>query len=448
MPPGRAAALASLSAAMLISTAAGALAAGYAIRQQSASALGNALAGGVAGAEDITYGFFNPAAFARQDGQQAAIVGTLIAPTANPQEAVATTAAGTPAGGGTGGRDATPDTVLPTLYGLLPLGEDFRLGLAVTAPWGLETDYDTGWAGRYHALNTRLLTANINPVLAWRATDRLQIGAGLQVQYIDGRMSQAIDFGSIGALFGVPGAVPGAMDGSTEVEANDWGLGYNLGLLFEPTDRLRLGIAYRSRIRHHLDGDARFKLDSAGVGAALSGATGGFVDGGAHTTLVTPDRLGLGLQYALTPGWDVMAQAEWTNWSVFDDLTIQFDNPAQPDSVTTMDWKDSWFFAVGTTWRPAPAWALRAGGAYDESPVPDRTRNPSIPDSDRYWITFGLGYQPAPGIAIDAAYAHFFMDEAEIDLSQTLPGNTFRGGLSGRVDSQADIFSVQLRLSF
>src|SRR5690606_21486577 len=112
----------------------------------------------------------------------------------------------TPTGGGSGGSDLTPDSVAPAFYGLLPVADDVRLGLSVTVPWGLETDYSEGWAGRYHALNTRLMTVNLNPVLAWRVTDRLQIGAGLQAQYADGELSEAIDFGSIGASASFPGA--------------------------------------------------------------------------------------------------------------------------------------------------------------------------------------------------------------------------------------------------
>jgi long-chain fatty acid transport protein len=446
MPLGRATTLAIASVATTALTTTTALASGYAISQQSASALGNALAGSIAGAEDLTYGFFNPAAFARHDGVQAATVGTLIAPHAASENAIGTTAAGTSAGGGSGGGDVTPDQIVPAFYGLVPLGEDLRLGLSITVPWGLETDYDRGWAGRYHALNTRLVTANINPVLAWRVTDRLQIGGGLQVQYASGELSEAIDFGTIGA--GVPGAQPGAMDGSAEMEADDWGVGFNLGLLFEPTDRLRLGLAYRSRVRHELDGDVAFDLGTSGMGAAIAGASGGFVDGGARTTVVTPDTLGFGVHYEVTPAWAVMAEATWTNWSVFDDLTIGFDNPAQPDSITTTDWNDSWFFALGATWRPAPVWTLRAGVAFDQSPVPDRTRNPRIPDADRQWLSLGVGYEPAPGIALEAAYTHLFMDKARIDLDQALPGNALRGDLSGEVESRAELLSLQLRLSF
>jgi len=448
MPSVRLVALAGVSAATITLIVTDARASGYEIQQHSASALGNALAGGIAGAEDITYGFFNPAAFARHDGAQAALVGTLIAPHADPRRAAGTTAAGTPTGGGSGGSDLTPDSVAPAFYGLLPVADDVRLGLSVTVPWGLETDYSEGWAGRYHALNTRLMTVNLNPVLAWRVTDRLQIGAGLQAQYADGELSEAIDFGSIGASASFPGATPGAMDGAAEVEADDWAFGFNLGILLEPIDRLRLGLAYRSRVKHELEGDARFDLDAAGIGATLSAATGAFVNTGARAELVTPDSVSMGAHYELAPDWAVMAQAKWTNWSVFDDLTIEFDNPIQDDSITTMDWRDTWFFAVGTTWRPAPAWTLRAGAAYDESPVPDRTRNPRIPDADRYWLSLGLGYQPTPGIALDLAYTHFFMDEAEIDLSQTLPGNAARGSLTGEVHSQVDILSLQLRLSF
>jgi long-chain fatty acid transport protein len=434
--------------------AASAHAAGFALKEQSGTGLGNAFAGQAAGTDDISAMFFNPATMTRQSGSRVSAAASLIMPQVKVRKASASTVTGAPIGGGNGGSDAADDLILPAFYALWDLDESFglghklRLGLGVNVPFGLETDYTDGWAGRYHALHSKLSTLNLNPTIAFEPIRGLSLGAGLQLQYADATLSNAIDFGTIGALSGIPFAVPAAQDGRARVSGNDWSYGFTLGALVEPWPGTRIGLGYRSKIQHRLRGRASFRLDDAGVGAVLSTATGAFVNTDAEADVTTPESVDFGVYQALGERWAITGEAQWTRWSQFKDLTIKFANPAQPDSFTDDDWTDSWFFAIGLIFRPTDAWSLRAGYAYDQSPVPNRTRTPRIPDNDRHWLAIGASYQPIPSLLFAAGYTHIFVRDASIDLSATSAGDTFRGNLSGKTESAIDIVSVQAEWRF
>ncbi len=439
----------SLAAGLAPGLADDAAAAGYGLRESgSAAAFGNAFAGATAGAEDVSYMAFNPAALGRLEGRHVAVNVLALAPRAEFEGGSATTVLGGGIGGNPAGGDIAEDAAAPAFYAMESLGPDLRLGLALWTPWGLSTDNPAGWIGRYHALKSHLESVNINPVVAYRVLGWLSLGAGLQVQRVDAELSNAIDFGTIGAANGIPGAVPAQQDGRAKLEGDDWGAGYTLGLLAEITRSTRLGLAFRSKVSHSVEGGARFDLDSAGIGAALVSATGAFVDTGARASLETPEILSFGVYHDVTPEWAVMAEAAWTRWSRLQELRIVFDNPNQSDDVTQERWENSWFYAAGATWRPDDVWAVRLGLAYDESPVPVETRTPRIPDNDRFWMSLGATFQPRPWATVSLAYTHMFLDDAAIDLRTSQPGNTFRGNLSGSYEVAGDFLALQAAFRF
>jgi long-chain fatty acid transport protein len=421
------------------------------IREQSATALGSAYAGATAGIEDITYMFFNGAVLARQHGNQAAAVGTLELTRAKFGDGRAGTAGAIPVAGGEGGRNAGGTSLVPSLYaswdagGSVPVLGGLVVGIAINAPFGFETEYDDGWIGRYYALQSRLRSLDVNPVVTYAPLQWLSVAIGLQAQHIDAKLSNAIDFGTLGALNGVPGAVPTAQDGFAKLTGDDWGFGYTAGVLLEPWSGTRLGAAYRSAIHHQIRGDARIRLDSAGIGAAL-GAGGGTT--GAEANLTTPEIISLGLHQELGSGWAVMAEASWTRWSRFRMLRIKFDDPPDGRDVADEDWRDAWFLAVGCAFRPTEGWVVRSGIGYDQSPVRNRTRTPRTPANNGVLVAVGTSYRATPAIEFALGYGHYFIDKAAIDLSANAPGNTLRGSLSGSSNNAVDILSVQLRWMF
>ncbi len=422
--------------------------AGFAIKEQSTAALGNAFAGATAAAEDPSYSFFNPAALARQPGIRTAAAVSWIVPRAELETAAAGTVLGTPITGRTHRGDVAEDVLLPALYASWQVDPALTLGLAVNAPFGLATRYPRDWVGRYHALDSELRTVTVTPMLALRPDSRLAVGLGLQIQYAEARLTNAVDFGTIGAVLGIPGAVPGAQDGRVELEGDSLGVGVVAGILMEPWPGTRVGLGYRSRVHHNLRGDVDFTLDGAGIGATLSAATGRFVDTRGEARLTLPDQISFGLYHELTPELALMAEAQLTRWSVFDELRVRFDNPAEADSVTDERWQDSWFFALGASWRPVDGLVLRTGIAHDQTPIRTRFRTPRIPGDDRWWLTVGLSWQLAAGFTLDVGYTHIWVESSRVRLTTAGAGNTFRGNLTARYDNAIDILAVGGRVTF
>lgn len=420
-----------------------ALAAGFFIREQSASALGTAFAGVTAAAEDPSHMFFNPGALGFQEGVQAQATGGLILPRVKLENASATTVSNAPISGRSRKGDVAEDPVVPTIYGSWQLSPQWYVGLGVSAPWGLTTEYPDNWVGRYHGINSELRTININPALAVRPIPQLSIGFGAQIQYAETKLTNAIDFGTIAGGVSNP-----ATDGKVELEGNDWGLGFTLGFVADVTPTTRIGLAYRSKVEHTFKGDADFTLDSSGLGAVISGLTGAFVDTGAKAALTTPESAAFGFVQKLTDRWDLRGEAALMRWNRFDELRVRFDNPNQPDNVTEQNWDDSWFLALGSTFRLRQDLLLRVGIAHDEAPVRTKFRTPRIPDNDRTWIAFGASFEPGPWLSVDIGYAHIFVEDSQVRLTAAGVGNATRGNLSAEYDNGIDIVTIAARLSF
>jgi long-chain fatty acid transport protein len=424
-----------------------AAATGYELREQSAVSQGASFAGAAAKTDDPSFLYFNPAATAWLPGTQTSIVGSGIFGWAEAQagSAARTAVLGGSTVTGTLGGDAAQDAFLPAMHGSIALGDRWHLGLSVTSPWGLVTKYPADFIGRYHALTSSLKTVNIAPSVSWRPLPNLAIGAGLQIQYADARLSQAADLGAVGFLNPAlrrAGFRPGGADGRATVTGSDTAVGWQVGAQYEPAPGLRLGAAFRSAMFHTLRGEAQFD----GVPAPLRS---GFVPSAGKAKLTTPESLTLGAALKLSDRWTLLSGAEWTNWSRFRELTVRFDDGRAP-SVTEERWRDSWFVSLGAEYQVSKTLAVRTGVAWDQSPVPDGTRTPRIPDTDRYWLSAGASWQPMPQVTLSAAYSHIFAGESQVRLRDSGPGtNDFlRGDLTANYSASVDILSLQATLTF
>jgi long-chain fatty acid transport protein len=425
--------------------------AGFAIQEQSGRALGTAFIGEEAGAFDASTIFFNPAGLTLLDGTQVAAAGHAIWPHVDFEDRGSTL---NPIVGGGRLRGTTDDVaatlgLVPTFYLAHELTDRIHVGLGVTAPFGLRTDHDRRWVGRYHAVLSDLRTVDFAPTVAVRLTDWLSVGAGVDVQYADAELTNMVDLGTVCAIFapqqGVPpaacGAVglrPQAVDGFARLQGDSWGVGFNAGLLLEASPRTRVGFSYRSRIDHTLEGDAEFAVPRR---AALLQTTGALVDTMGSADLDLPDIYRVGVFHQLSPRWAVVTGFTWTSWSRFDELVFDFRNPAQPTLVQPERWDDSFRAGLGALFTPTERWTLRGGFAYDESPIAGPAlRTPRIPDSDRYWLSAGIGYRVTDALTFDVGYAHLFSPSVEISNPDAVTGHVLRG----EYDASADVFGIQL----
>ncbi len=419
--------------------------AGFAVLSESPEYLAQSNAGITAANDTPSAQFYNPATISELSTSSVSAGAALILPSFKAKDFSGRTTLGGPINGNASSDDVVPPVTVPNIYGVGQITDKTTLGLAVTAPWGLSTTYDDNWVGRYHAVTSKLATVNINPSVSYTLTPKLDIAAGVQAQYIKGRLTNAVDCGFLDAAFlsGALGYIPGstANDCFADLTGDDWGYGYNVGGVFKPDDDTRVGISYRSQIKHELQGSVKYNLPNPAL-AAL-----GLVYGKANLKVTTPAVAAFGVQHDLNSEWTLAGDIHWTQWSSNHELRATFAS-GQSDGVTDTAWKDTMFYSLGVRYRPdSTPYTLRAGLAYDESPTDTKTREPRVPDSNRYWATLGGSVDLGSGMRLDTSYVAMWFDKAQIDLSSA-GNNALSGRLQGNYDSFLHIIGVQLAIDF
>lgn len=421
-------------------------AAGFALNEMSAAAIGNAFAGSAAVAEDLGTIYYNPAGLSRMSGSQFMLAGTALRPSVQFANRGTLAPAGNAATGGDGG-DAGGWNAVPAVFYAADLAPRLRLGIGLHSPFGLKTEYEEGWAGRYQALKSQLKTININPTLAYAVNEQFSVGIGVSAQYAKVELSRAIDFGGVCASrVGLAacaggGLLPQARDGRATLEGDDWAYGLNLGAIYAPTAAWRFGLAYRSSIRHHFSGNAHYDKPP-GLPALLATAAP-FSNTGIEAGLDLPETVNFSVYRELDSRWSVLGDVNWTRWSRFDALRVQFDNGA-PDSVLREEWRNAFRLGLAVNYRYNDAWKLRGGLAFEQSPVKHAFRTPSIPDAGRRLLAFGAQYKPSAQGTWDFAYMHIFVRDADINRSEPPLGGTVRG----RYNNDVNMLSVQYSHAF
>jgi long-chain fatty acid transport protein len=429
-----------------------AAAAGFEIREHGARGLGSAFAGEAAIAEDARTVFWNPAGMTLLEGTNLVGSGQIIFTNFEFEDQGSRR---NPAVGGPllGRRESTAGEIglVPNFYLSQAVGDRFRLGLGVDAPFGLRTDWDPDWVGRYHAVLSDLLTINFNPSFAVRLLDQLSIGAGMSIMYADAELTNFIDLGTVCVTVqGLPpgacsaaGLPPQGADAFIRIKGDDWSFGWNVGALFHPTERTRIGAHYRSRVDHTLEGSADFSVPSRVE--PLVRPTGQLRDTGGKARLTLPDSAILSGFHQLTPTVALLADVSWTHWELFRTLDVDFENPRQIDISQVQDWRDSFRYALGIRWDATPRWSFRTGAAYDEEAVRNPVlRDPRIPDTDRVWFSLGFGYQVLDWARVDVGYAHIFALATSTENRDPVTQHQLRGDIRG----YADVVGAQLTLAF
>jgi len=430
-------------AASLVAAAPQARAAGYGLLEQSAESQGASHAGSAARADDPSTLFFNPAGMARLPGNQATVSGSFIDPQALMGSGSATTnvTGGKFPVAGTVRHDAGKSAVLPAMFVTTEFAPDWHAGLSVTSPFGLATSYDATSIARYYALNSKLMTIDIAPAVAWQATPALSLGAAAIIETAAATLSSAVDFGTIGAGLGLGslGLLPGRADGVSTLRGTDVAPGFQLGALYQVAPGTRIGLSYRSTIYHRLHGN----VDFASVPAALASA---FPTRSASAKLITPGNVSLGIAHEIGPV-TLLGGLTWTQWSRFHDLYATY---AGGSSLTQEHWRDTYTVSAGADWRINESFTVRGGVAWDQTPVTDQYRTPLIPDGNRFWTSVGATWNATASTALSVAYTHIFVSSPSLALTDLGSGtpNYLRGNLSASYTGQVNIVAAQAKFAF
>ena len=425
---------AAAAAVMAVCAASAAHAAGFMLTEQSAGALGRAYAGVSVDGTDLSGVYYNPATMTLHPGTQ--IQAGFVAVGLD----LAFEGTGPNSDVSENGQYNTQ--AIPHGYISHQISDSMWVGLAMTVPFGMGTEYDDDWRFANRGISAEVLTFDFNPNVAWKVSDKLSLGAGMSIQYASADLKMRKD------------VVKDLASIDSEVDADSWAWGFNVGLMWTPLENLRFGLSYRSKINHNADGDV--ELDNGklagnnaedfvnhpiyGDYAKLLLSQYGSYD--ATATISTPAWV------MATAAWDVnellslYATFRWTDWSSFDELVI--DSDAGSTTVTNK-WQDAYLFSVGADLRFTNWWTFRAGIGYESSPIDDPSfRTSIIPDADRWWFALGSSFQATDNMQIDvsAAWLH---GTGERDL-YTEEGGNVKAGRFENLD--AYLFGVQLVYKF
>lgn len=433
-------------------------ASGFQLKENSVKATGRAYAGSGAAAGDASVVVNNPAAMTLFDSN-AVQVDLHAIDLSYEVNTSGTDAFGTPLRGGDGG-NAGDLAAVPALSAIFPVGDTgLTFGAAVSAPFGLKTDYDADWVGRYHALESDVKIIDLNLALSLDVTDRFSVGAGAIIEHAEVTLSNAVDFGSAVCR---PSAATGGQvppfcgiapndprpygpqknDGTAVINGDDVGYGWTAGLLWRPTDNFSLGFSHRSEVDLELEGDADFTVPANVVPILGVGAPGQFVDTDVTAKLTTPSVTTLSAAWQVTDAFALMADVSATDWHSLRTIDIDYASP-QPNTTEVYDWSDSMFYSIGAEFALSDTFTLRGGYAYDETPVSDEHRTPRLPDNDRQWASIGLTWAPSESLEISGAYTHIFVDEPTLDIVSTSGSR-----IVGDAEGSANVFGVSAQYKF
>ncbi len=443
-----------------------ALATGFQLNEQSASSLGNAFAAGAAFTDDVTAMWWNPAALSKFQRPQAGGVFNVITPSIKFSNDGSLPAANQPLGGN--GGDAGGYNYTGAIYLAVPINPQWSFGLGTNVPFGLKTEYDDGWLGRYQALMSKIETINVNPALSWQVTPTLALGAGVNYQRIKATLTNNINYS--GALLQAAAAPPanippgsptfnaiagltGGLDSLQTVTGDDDTWGWNAGLAWDATPQLRLAASYRSAMKYNVQGNLTINNPTvtvpAGTPAQLAGTIALLSAGlnsqrlynrGVSSDIKIPQMANFSFLYQLDRQWELMGDVEYTGWSSIPELRFTATDGSGSTAVP-LNWRNTYKYAGGASYRYNEQWKTRFGVAFDQTPANDTDTTARLPDSDRWWLTVGGEYRATPNWKFDAGFAYIFADSPSFNQNQ---GSTASNGLiKGTYDASVWILSVQ-----
>ena len=382
----------------LIAGTVAARAGAFALHEQGAQPLGMAYAGAAAGAGGLSSMFWNPATITNIPGWQSSFSITGI--NVNIKQTALPGSTFLPLGGvGQQGRDA----IVPSSYYSYQLNDNIWLGLSINAPFGLVTKATDNFAGGIYGRTSKVFSADVAPTLGYKINDWISVGAGLQILYFKTRLTSTSPVSATRLI---------------QLDGDDIGLGYTLGVTLKPFEGTDIGIGYRSRVQENLTGNlVNFPFPLAVPPASV----------GIKSNLTLPDQISVGVKQRVNDQFSLAAQFEWVHWSLFNTFPV-FVTSTPPGysalsgvQATTLGfrYKNGWFASVGGEYKYNSDLTLRAGLAYERTPISDTVRSVRLSDVDRFWTTIGASYQFSEKLKIDVSYGHIFPKTGRINIAST-----------------------------
>lgn len=382
-------------------------AAGFQLSEQSAIQMGRAMAGAGIVGDDLSAVHYNPAGMTLLSGTRMQATGTWVAVNLDYEGDYGQSENGRLKG-----------QIIPAGFITHQINDSLWAGLGLTVPYGMGTEYGEGWEGKSRGTESMILTFDINPNLAWKVNEKLSVGGGISLQYAKAELGMGM----------------GPMQAN--VKGDSWAWGWNVGVMFQPVETVRLGLAYRSNISHNADGHTTLNND-----LVLTN-----IRSDMEVRIKTPDTITFSATWEATDALRLSGTARWSKWSNFHSLDVQnLDLAGTQFSSTVVEnnWDDTWFFSVGADYKLNGQWTIRGGVAYDQGPVENQYRMAVIPDTDRVWFSGGASYKYTDNLTFDFG-ATYIKGVGDTDLYDKVGGKKI--GEFKSLDSY--IFSAQMQYLF
>lgn len=443
-----------LSAVALATTEA--FAAGFQLTEQSVVTLGRAYAGSGITGDDVSAPFYNPAAMVFLPGTQIQLGVTGVS-----MNQVVKIERGADAGTTNDGQNKTE--FLPNFYVTHQINPEWWVGLGITMPFGLSTDYGQypNWKYGNRGTEAELMDIDINPNFAWKPNDFFSLGGGISLQYAKAKLGldALVPVAMLQGLGNFPSDDNGnAYLGHGEETGDSWGWGWNLGFVLRPTENFRFGISYRSAIKHKASG--HFELSNGPVAGMLT-QYGLATKYPSKVTIKTPDTVYASALWEASKDLTLTGTVRWAKWSNSQVWTLRqsglppIDNPLVGEFKNIEirhHYRDTWLFALGADYKINEQWTVRGGIAYEENAAgKDQTyRVATIPDGDRLFLSLGCSYNFDKHWSLDSALlwvqglgtTEFYAEDRETS-HQTHPKRV------GKWTTQHSlIYGLQLRYKF
>ncbi len=432
--------LAGSSAAVIALTASSAMAGGFSSRQQSSAGQGFSYAGAGTSAFGLGSMFWNPANVTNFEGRRSEYNFTLVLPNSSVTTDRLTNSTGAFNLLGApfnvpqiGSGNINQDTLTTASYNSYQLNNMVWLGLQTGVPFGSRTKVDPGFSGSTYGTSTVIRGVAITPTIGIKANDWLAFGFGVTLQQLNATINS--NSGGAPALAAVP---------TVKIKGDAYGIGWTAGVTLKPINGTEISLGYRSNIRHSLEGE----IDTANAGGAFTSSRL------AKVNVNLPEIATLGISQKLTDQWTLTGTAQWTNWSRIGTLPLVNRATGAPITGLGFRYRDEYFFALGAQYQLNDAWKLRAGVAYELSPITDETRGVRVLDGNRTWLSVGAAYKWSEKLEMDLSYSHIFVKSGRVDIVPV--GNVFNpagnpayaaGGaqFNGRSKGSLDIVSFSLK---
>ena len=429
-----------LPALLLVAFSGAASASGFQLLEQNASGIGNAYAGSAAVAENASTIYFNPAGMTQLQAREVSGGLSVVKPSFSFNDKGS--APGALAGTGDGG-DAGGWALIPNGYISWALNKDLYVGIGIGAPFGLKTEYDDRWVGAAQSMKFEVQTLNINPSLAYRVSDRVSLGVGLNWQMLKAEYIRKAGIGNVGLSH---------VDSTMKLDDSAWG--WNVGALFTVSPTTKVGLSYRSRVKYQTEGDVKLKDDGSGLGVVTAtGLIGLGRQSDVKASLTLPDTAIMSVTQKISDQWEMLGDVSWTGWSSIPKVDIMRSSGVlngQNAQTLDTDFRNAWRVALGATYKVNDAWKIKYGVAYDQTPVKRAaTRLTSLPDNDRIWFSLGAQWAPSKTSKLDLGATYIHVRDSKVDNDQTTGfGTSARGRVTGDYEGDIWLFGAQYSMSF